>query len=123
MKYLKKFENYSINESDDVIKERFSDLVNDKYDELGDDLKIESRVVLGEIADQLKEEFPNIFKFECDYQRTSSSSYGYGSGSGTPEEYFQVSLRVFNTEKDFEDQDPSDYFTEKVGIPSSDDDW
>jgi len=123
MKYLKTFENYSIKESNNEIEKRFSELVNDKYDELGIDLKIDSTVVLGEIADQLKEEFPNIFKFECDYQRTSSSSYSYGSGSGTPEEYFQVSLRVFNTEKDFEDQDPSDYFTEKVGIPSSDDDW
>lgn len=123
MNYIKRFENYSITESNDVIKERFGELVNDKYDEIGQELKFDDTVTLGEIGGELKKEFPDIFKFECSYNRASSSSYSYGSGSSSAEEYFQVTLSYYNTEKDFEDGDPSGYYVEKVGIPSSDDDW
>ena len=111
MNKIKQFNQYIKESNGKSIGDRFEELVDDKYDEIGIDLKIDSRVVLGEICDQLKEEYPNVFKIECDF----TSFYG--------SDKYDVTLRSFNTEKDFEDGDPTDYKVVKVSIPSDDDDW
>jgi hypothetical protein len=117
MNKIKQF-NQFINESTTTsIGDRFEELVDDKYDEVGQAIKIENRnregdiTELGTIKAQLKEEYPNVFKIECDF----TSFYG--------SDKYDVTLRSFNTEKDFEDQDPTDYKVVKVSIPSDDDDW
>jgi hypothetical protein len=117
MNKIKQF-NQFINESTTTsIGDRFAELVDDKYDEVGQSIKIENRnregdiTELGTIKAQLKEEYPNVFKIECDF----TSFYG--------SDKYDVTLRSFNTEKDFEDGDPTDYKVVKVSIPSDDDDW
>ena len=111
MNRIKSFNQYIKESTGKSIGDRFAELVDEKYDELGADLKIDNRVVLGEITDQLKEEYPNVFKIECDF----SSFYG--------SDKYDVTLRSFNTEQDYEGGDPTDYKVVKVGIPSNDDDW
>ena len=67
MNTIKSFNQYIKESTGKSIGDRFAELVDEKYDELGADLKIDNRVVLGEITDQLKEEYPNVFKIECDF--------------------------------------------------------
>jgi len=110
MKHLLKFENYKMNESSTSLKDRFIELVHDS-ETLGLDLKIDSRVELSEISDTLKKEFSDIYDLELDFTQY------YGSDK------FEVSMRVFNTKKDFDDNDASDYVVTKIDIPSNEDDW
>ena len=117
MNKIKQFNQYIKESTTTSIGDRFEELVDDKYDEVGQAIKIENRnregdiTELGTIKAQLKEEYPNVFKIECDF----TSFYG--------SDKYDVDLRSFNTEKDFEDGDPTDYKVVKVSIPSDDDDW
>jgi hypothetical protein len=117
MNKIKQFNKYIKESTTTSIGDRFEELVDDKYDEVGQAIKIENRnregdiTELGTIKAQLKEEYPNVFKIEFDF----TSFYG--------SDKYDVTLRSFNTEKDFEDGDPTDYKVVKVSIPSDDDDW
>ena len=110
MSRLKSFNQYIKESTTTSIGDRFEQLV-DESDDLGADLKIDNRVVLGEIVDQLREEFPNIYKIESDFM----SYYG--------KDYVNVYIRVFATEKDYNDNDPSEFKECKVSLPDNSDDW
>ena len=116
MNKLKSFNQYIKESTTTSIGDRFEELVEEN-DDLGTAIKIDNRnrdgdiTELGTIKSKLKEEYPNVFKIECDYHSF------YGSDK------YDVTMRSFNTEKDFEDGDPSDYKVVKVSIPSDDDDY
>ena len=110
MNKLKSFNQYIKESTGQSIGDRFEQLV-DESDDLGADLKIDNRVVLGEIVDQLREEFPNIYKIESDFM----SYYG--------KDYVNVYIRVFATEKDYNDNDPTEFKECKVSLPDNSDDW
>jgi len=110
MNRIKPFQQFIKESNGKSIGDRFEELV-DESDYLGAELKIDSKVQLNEICGKLKEEYPNVFKIECDF----TSFYG--------SDKYDVTMRSFNTEKDFEDGDPSDYKVVKVSIPSDDDDF
>jgi len=117
MNTIKSFNQYIKESTGKSIGDRFAELVDEKYDEVGQAIKIENRNKEGDITEigvikaQLKEEYPNVFKIECDF----SSFHG--------SDKYDVDLRAFNTEQDYEGGDPTDYKVVKVGIPSNDDDW
>lgn len=116
MNKIKPFQQFIKESTGKSIGDRFEGLVDDN-DELGTAIKIENRnkegdiTELGTIKAQLKEEYPQVFKVECDYM-----SY-HGS------DYYNVFMRSFNTEQDYEGGDPTDYKVVKVSIPSDDDDF
>ena len=116
MNKIKPFQQFIKESNGKSIGDRFEELV-DESDDLGTDLKIENRNKEGDIAElgaikaKLQEEYPNVFKIECDF----TSFYG--------SDKYNVTMRSFNTEKDYEDGDPTDYKEVKVSVPSDDDDF
>jgi hypothetical protein len=110
MNKIKPFQQFIKESTGKSIGDRFEELV-DESDDLGTDLKIDSKVELNEISGKLQEEYPQVFKVECDYM-----SY-HGS------DYYNVFMRSFNTEQDYKDGDPTDYKEVKVSIPPDEDDF
>ncbi len=110
MNKIKPFQQFIKESTGKSIGDRFEELV-DESDTLGTDLKVDSKVELNEISGKLQEEYPQVFKVECDYM-----SY-HGS------DYYNVFMRSFNTEQDYEGGDPTDYKEVKVSVPSDEDDF
>ena len=110
MNKIKPFQQFIKESTGKSIGDRFEELV-DESDDLGTDLKIDSKVELNEISGKLQEEYPQVFKVECDYMSYHNS------------DYYNVFMRSFNTEQDYEGGDPTDYKEVKVSIPSDEDDF
>ena len=116
MNRIKPYQQFIKESTGKSIGDRFEQLV-DESDDLGTDIKIDNRNREGDISElgaikaKLQEEYPNVFKIECDYM-----SY-HGA------DHYNVFMRSFNTEQDYEGGEPTDYKEVKVSIPSDEDDF
>jgi hypothetical protein len=116
MNKIKPFQQFIKESTGKSIGDRFEELV-DESDDLGIAIKIDNRNREGDISElgtikaKLQEEYPNVFKISC------------GSSRIYDADYYKVSMMSYNTEKDLEDGDPTDYKEVKVSIPPDEDDF
>jgi len=110
MKHLKRYNSYIFESVTKDIRDRFVELCEEKLDSIEFELSMcDSECELGDIADVLREEYPNFAKIEVTSQRTSRpSKVGY-MVSSTDIHYFEVYLKAFETSEDIEDRQPTHY--------------
>lgn len=98
-----------IMESNESIKDRFESLVYSD-DFLSKSLSLGDSYPLSEIKSKLKEEFPNIYEMTIDYEPTM-----YSDGEG-----YNVYIRVFDSESDFNNGDATGFYEIRLDKPEED---
>ena len=104
MKRIKLFEEFS---SESNIKDRFLELVDERWDELKEDLQYGGRVVLSEIQVQLEKEFPGRHILECDVQDVMKGS----------ESYWGVYMRSTETKEEYDEEGIIDFAEVEIEVP------
>ena len=114
MKHLKKYNHFIFESVSKDIKDRFVELCEEKQDMLESELSNGDRVTLNEICGILKKEYPDFAQIEVECIPTDKSGRSF----------FDVSLRVFQTQQDVEDGEPNHYKQFEVEeVQNSEDDF
>lgn len=104
MKRIKLFEEFS---SQSSIKDRFLELVDERWGELQQDLLYGGREVLAEIQDQLVKEFPGRYQLDCDFQDVLKGN----------ENIWRVFMRSVSTKEEYDREGYTDYAEVDIEVP------
>jgi hypothetical protein len=104
MKRIKLFEEFS---SQSNIKDRFLELVDERWGELQEDLLYDGRGVLAEIHEQLTKEFPGRHILECDVQNVMKGS----------DSLWRVYMKSTETEEEYDREGIIDFAEVDIEVP------